>query len=128
MSEFSTASTMTVSYFGEELQLAHCLDKVFHDLQKNLNETHVQTRNIVMMPEQDNDFHLLCDTEEQIHTYCDDMICLLKELKSVCTQIRGKPQNDAERNELKARVEKKKLAKAALKLAKSAPIPIPGAQ
>jgi hypothetical protein len=74
MSEFSTASTMSVSYFGQELKLEDALDSCFHDLQENLNETHVQTRNIVMMPEQDNDFHLLCDTEEQIHTYCDDMI------------------------------------------------------
>jgi hypothetical protein len=119
MSEFSCASTMSVSYFGEEKGLEEALDTCFKSIQENLNETHVQVRNIAMMPEQDNDFVLMCDTEDQIHAYCDDMMDLMKELKKVVTQVRGRPQNDAERNELKLRKEKKKAQKLAEKQAQS---------
>ena len=111
MSQFSTATTMSVSYFGEEKDLGEALDDVFKQLQSNLNDTHCKVRELAMCPEQDGDFYVMCDLVEDIEDYVGDMTGLMKELVKVVKQVRGNGKNVAEKAELKARAEKKKQRK-----------------
>jgi hypothetical protein len=115
-SEFSNATTMSVSYFGEEKDLGEALDDCFKQLQSNLNNTHCRVRELAMCPEQDGDFYIMCEMVENIEDYVTDMTGLMKELIRVVKQVRGNGSNAAEKNELKARAEKRKLQKQQQKL------------
>ena len=109
----SGMSGMSVSFFGEEVGLEQALDTCFKDLQDHLNESHVLTRQLAMLSEQDGDWVSAVDLAFAIQERCGDMAGLFKELKSVVIQVRGKPMNDAEKKYLKDKTEAVRAAAAA---------------
>lgn len=108
MSQFSSASNQTVSYCGKEVPLDEALDTSFKNLQENLNSMHWTTREMVMCPEQDNDYNVLIDMYFKNVNYFDDIVELTKELKKVCLQMIGKPSTEEEKTYFKKCMDKYK--------------------
>jgi len=104
----SNGSTMSVSYFGSEMAVEQALDDCFKRLQESLNECHVNSRSLCMLAEQDSDWKTSVDNTFQITDFADGMVELLRELKKVVVQVRGKPQDDAEKRYLKDTTERRK--------------------
>ena len=90
MSLCSTNSMMSVSIFGEELDVDSACDKVFKQLQDSLNLTHLRVRELMMSEDRGESFMESVEIADSLNTYCDDLSDLLKELKSVGKQVLGK--------------------------------------
>ena len=120
----SMMSTMSVSVFGEEVILEKAIDDIFIKIQDNINNTHCSVRNMCMDLERDNDFKISYEHHDTICTYVDDLAMLFKELKSVSSQVLGKPDTTEDKQWLKEKIERKKIeaqmAKDNAKLAKEA--------
>ncbi len=101
MSINSQMSQMSVSYNGSEVPLEAALDDCFKRLQASLNNTHMDTRALAMVAEQDADWTTACQYQVNITQYIDEMMMLFKELKKVVVQVRGKPANEEEKLILK---------------------------
>jgi len=109
-------SNLSVSFRGDnDASLEQALDTVFKELQDHLNETHVLSRQLAMLADQDADFNVSVDLSVEIQERCDGMEGLFKELKSVVVEVRGKPLNDAEKKYLKDAEQKAKERKEAEK-------------
>jgi hypothetical protein len=74
--------------------LEEALDECFHGLQENLNSAHVSVREMCMMGDQGEGYEVSLRKVLQIHDFIDTMAELFKELKSVCTQVIGKPDKE----------------------------------
>jgi hypothetical protein len=107
----SILSQTSVSYYGEEVNVEAALDDVFKLLGDNLNHMHVFTREICMMLDQDSDYIEGVKKSDQINDNIDGMNDLFRELKSVVKQISVKPENQEEKDLLKAHLAQRKLEK-----------------
>ena len=108
MSVSSAGSCMSVSVFGEDdVPVDQALDEVFRLIQENINNAHVATRQLAMVPEQDGDFIVAAEFHLQICGFVDELNGLFKELKSVSKQIMGVCPKE-HKEEYKALVEKVK--------------------
>ena len=85
---------MSVSYCGDEMPIEQALDQVFTELIQHQNHLHCYTRELCMMGEQDNDYMEGLNKVLTIHDNIDEMSDLFKELKSVCSQVLGKPKKE----------------------------------
>ncbi len=94
MSISSQMSSMSVSYCGDEMPIEQALDQVFTELIQHPNHLHCYTRELCMMGEQDNDYMEGLKKVLTIHDNIDEMSDLFKELKSVCSQVLGKPKKE----------------------------------
>lgn len=103
MSVSSTASSITVSAFGEDMPLEQAIDQVYKDLQGALNFSHASTRELSMEAEREGDFKDVMNHAFEIQDYIDDMLALFKELKVVVKQVVGKPKTEDEKAWLKSR-------------------------
>ena len=113
MSINSQMSSMSVSYFGDEMPIEQALDQVFTELIQHQNALHCYVRELCMMQDQDNDYIEGLKKVLKIHDNIDEMSDLFKELKSVCSQVLGKPPKE-EKDEAKKiindhKAERKKL-------------------
>jgi hypothetical protein len=115
MSLCSTMSTMSVSIFGEEVVLETAVDNIFIKIQTSINDTHCEVRNLCMDLDRENDFKISYEHHDSICNYVDDLNVLFKELKSVSSQVLGKPDNDDDKQWLKSKIERKKLEAKILK-------------
>lgn len=111
MSVSSTASSITVSAFGEDMPLEQAIDQVYKDLQGALNFSHASTRELSMEAEREGDFKDVMNHAFEIQDYIDDMLALFKELKVVVKQVVGKPKTEDEKAWLKSRKEEIKRKK-----------------
>ena len=112
----SDATSISVSFCGEEMPLEQAIDTVYKDLQNSLNFCHCSTRELNMMAEKDDtEFQVIMKNAFAIDDFIDEMSDLFKELKLVVKQVVGKPQNDDEKEWLKkqkeSRKEKKRIEK-----------------
>ena len=103
----SAMSTMSVSFRGEEVELEKAVDKVFLDLQQNLNCSHSDMRSILMSDEQDAEYSTVVDLCLHIHNNIDGMVVLFKDLQSLLKQV-SKPQDAEEKECYKAKMDKYK--------------------
>ena len=103
----SNASSITVSYMGEEKDVNEAIDDCFQKIQENINNTHCTVRQLVLVPEQDADYMTAAQFHIDISNYIDDLGDLFKELKSVSKQILGKPPKEL-KEQYKALVDKNK--------------------
>ena len=94
MSITSALSDLSVSYYGEEMNLEEALNDVFARIQTFVNDTHVNVRSLAMLPEQDNDFMAGLDIYHNIIEGVDGMIDLMKELKKMSKEVLGKPPTE----------------------------------
>ena len=118
-------SDLSVSYYGEEVDLEQALDDIFKRIQEFHNSTHCSVRELAMMPEQDDDFlqayELNCVIDDRIGGIVD----LMRELKSICKQVLGPvpKEHKEEVAKLKADAKKRKeIEKQNAKLEKMAAI------
>lgn len=91
MSICSNGSDMSVSMCGSEMPLSQALDEVFHGLQNNLSGAHACVRELAMMADRNEDYETNLRKVLEITDNIDEMNDLFKELKSVCSQVIGKP-------------------------------------
>ena len=89
-----SVSSQSVSFFGEDIDVEVALDKIITQIQSFINDTHVNVRQLIVIPEQDNNYMLALEHYLAIITDIDGMGELFKELKSVAKQILGKPPNE----------------------------------
>ena len=104
---------MSISHRGEEVPIEQALDQVFTELIQHQNALHCYVRELCMMQDQDNDYIEGLKKVLKIHDNIDEMSDLFKELKSVCSQVLGKPPKE-EKDEAKKiindhKAERKKL-------------------
>ena len=88
MSTTSSASTI-VSFRGEELELEQALDKLYRDIQENLNISQCSVRQLAVIPEQDDDFLEAAKVYLDIEGYVEMLLKLFKELRAVSKQVLG---------------------------------------
>ena len=111
MSICSQMSEMSISINGMEVNLVEAIDSAFRDLQKHLNSSQCNLRNLASCSDRGDEF-------EVSHKYCceidDDvsaMLLLFKDLKSIMKQVKLTPENDTEKDWLRNFNEERKLAK-----------------
>ena len=107
----SNASSVTISCFGEQMELEAAIDKVFNGLQSSLNGCHCTTRELCMDLDRDEEFQHMVEQSEKIEEFISDMSDLFKELNSVVRQIRGKPTTTEEKNWWQVHQAERKLSK-----------------
>ena len=110
MSASSNGSQMSVSYCGEEMDFDSMCNQCFKDLQTYLNDVHCKVRKLSMVPEQDCDYMVAIDCYLQIQNGIDGISNLMKELKSVCKQVLGKPPTEL-KEQVKDKMDAYKLEK-----------------
>lgn len=108
----SDATSITVSAFGEEMELEKAIDKVYGELQNALNYCHSATRELSMEVEREGDFKEVMNHAFDIQNFIDEMTVLFKELKVVVKQVVGRPKTDDEKEWVKKRKEEIKRKKA----------------
>ena len=116
----SSMSNMSVSYCGSEMPIEQALDECFTQLIEYQNHLHCYVRELCMMEEQDNSYMEGLAKVLVIHDNIDQTSELFKELKSVCSQVLGKPPKelkDEAKKMLDEHKEEKKRKKEAEKLA-----------
>ena len=114
MSINSQMSSMSISHRGEEVPIEQALDQVFTELIQHQNALHCYVRELCMMQDQDNDYIEGLKKVLTIHDNIDEMSDLFKELKSVCSQVLGKPPKE-EKDEAKKIIDEHKVARKKLK-------------
>ena len=115
----SSMSNMSVSYCGS-MPIEQALEECFNQLIEYQNHLHCYVRELCMMEEQDNSYMEGLAQVLVIHDNIDQTSELFKELKSVCSQVLGKPPKelkDEAKKMLDEHKEEKKRKKEAEKLA-----------
>lgn len=124
MSQSSQLSNISVSYYGEEMDLESAIDDAFRELQTHMNSTQQYLRSLAMLCDQDGDYKECLALNDHIEDSIDGVNDLFNELRKIVGQISLKPQ-DAEEKEIyrehkEARKKKKEDEKAEAKAAKEA--------
>ena len=114
MSISSQMSSMSVSYCGSEIPIEQALDECFTELIQYQNHLHCYVRELCMMQEQDNDYIEGLNKVLTIHDTIDQTSDLFKELKSVCSQVLGKPPKEEKEQATKI-IDDHKIARKKLK-------------
>ena len=84
----SSMSNVTVSAFGgEEMPLEDAVDQIFKELQRSINELHVQIRNLCMTEERGDTYIEAYEYYHGILSHVDEGQVMFKELKAVMKQI-----------------------------------------
>ena len=101
MSICSQMSEMSISINGMEVNLVEAIDSTFRDLQKHLNSSQCNLRNLASCSDRGDEF-------EVSHKYCceidddvSEMLLLFKDLKSIVLQVKLKPESPEEKEWLK---------------------------
>ncbi len=94
MSVSSAISDLSVSYFGQEVNLEEALDTTFKQIQTFVNDCHCSVRTLAMVPEQDDDYMVALDLYHEIVVAIEGMTSLMGELKSISKQVLGKPPTE----------------------------------
>lgn len=94
MSTASNASMMSVSVFGEEIDVNKGVDLVFRDLQDSLNQCHCSIRNLIQCDDRGDSYIESCEIQNQVSEYIVDFSILMKELKSLSVELLGKCPKD----------------------------------
>lgn len=97
MSELSTASSVSVSLFGEEMDFEKAIDEMYNNLQDSLNQCHTATRELNMLSERDEDFETLATVGFEIIDFADKCSEMFSELDNVIKQVVGRPTNEADK-------------------------------
>jgi len=93
MSSVGSCSSF-VSFRGEEgIDLNDCLDQLYRDIQKNLNESQCSVRNMARLKE-DDDFRECVPIHFAVLDYVDILSGLFTELAAVSKDVLGKPGKD----------------------------------
>lgn len=120
MSQASQLSQMSVSYFGEEIDLESAISNCFREIQTFLNNTEYTLRMLAMLCDQDGDYKTCLEYNDNVEDAIDGMNDLFKELKNIMSQISLKPQDAEEKEIYKKHKEERKLKKAEEKAAAKA--------
>ena len=94
MSICSAMSDMSVSYYGEDVNLEEALDETFKKIQTFVNDCHYSVRSLAMSDEQDGDYLLALDQYHEIIISIDGMLSLMTELKSISKEVLGSAPKD----------------------------------
>ena len=93
MSSVGSCSSF-VSFRGEEeVDLNDCLDQLYRDIQKNLNESQCSVRNMARLRE-DDEFKDCVPIHFAVLDYVDILSGLFSELAQVSKDVLGKPGKD----------------------------------
>lgn len=111
MSQASQLSQMSVSYYGEEVDLETAITTSFREIQTFLNDTEATLRSLAMLCDQDGDYLTCLEYNDHVEESIDGMCDLFKELKKIMTQISLKPQDAEEKEIYKKHKEEKKVKK-----------------
>jgi hypothetical protein len=98
----SSASSVSVSFRGEEVDLERALDETVRDLQQHLNMVQCRLRTLAADSERDDDFQEMIGTADMLENDIDDMQWLFQDLRSMCYQIVGPAETAEEKAWLKA--------------------------
>ncbi len=83
----SMMSNISVSVFGEEMDLEKALDEVFKQLQGYLNDCHSTVRNLAMCEDRNDDQIEILQIWRSLNVSIDEAMILFKELKSISKQV-----------------------------------------
>lgn len=115
MSEFSTASSVSVSLNGDTMDLETALDSVVRDLQKHLNLVQMNLRSIGLGEERNDSFEEQILEADNIQNSILEMNFLFNSLYDMAYQIVGDPQTKEEKSWLKTHKAERKVFIAKMK-------------
>ena len=76
----SNMTEITVSAFGEEMELTEAVDKIFTEVQDHINELHVQVRQLSMCEDRN-------DSYEEAYAYYHEVVEHVKEGNNVFKEL-----------------------------------------
>ena len=104
----SSASSVSVSFKGREVDLETALDETVRDLQKHLNMVQCHLRTLAADCERDPDFKEAIATADALEENIDEMAWLFTDLRGFCYDMVGIPETADEKAWLKQhKVERK---------------------
>ena len=98
----SSASSVSVSLNGQEMDLEAALDETVRGLQQHLNMVQCRLRTLAADSERDDDFQEMIGTADELENDIDNMQWLFQDLRSMCYQIVGPAETAEEKSWLKA--------------------------
>jgi len=93
MSSVGSCSSYVSFRGNEEVDLNDCLDELYRDIQKNLNESQCSVRNMARLRE-DDEFRDCVPIHFAVLDYVDILSGLFAELAQVSKDVLGKPGKD----------------------------------
>jgi hypothetical protein len=88
----SSASSVSVSFRGEEVDLERALDETVRDLQQHLNMVQCRLRTLAADSERDDDFQEMIGTADMLENDIDDMQWLFQDLRTCVTKSLAPPK------------------------------------
>jgi hypothetical protein len=93
-SNCSNQSNVSVSIWGEEMDLEVAVDKIFKQIQEHLNELHCQIRQLCQSEDRNDDYDEALEHYEAITLHTKEGVAVMKDLPKVMKQILPpKPKN-----------------------------------
>lgn len=95
-SKASNATSISVKYHGNDVDLLHAIDDIFHNVQDNLNHLHPFVRCLASVLErEDGDYHSLLDDQFLLLERLDEINNYFLDLKKVVKQcIKPETEDD----------------------------------
>ena len=118
MSVSSNGSCLSINYEGKEMGLEEMLDKTIGGIQKHLNDVQMQLRQCAQSDDRNDSYEEITEFTDAIEDDVDSMIELFADLKTVATQIRGKPPDPESKKWFEEHKQKRKEQKQKEKLEK----------
>ena len=97
----SSASSVSVTLNGKEMDLETALDETVRGLQQHLNMVQCHLRTLASDSERDNDFEEMICVADSLEEDIDSMQWLFQDLRSMCYDIVGLAETPEEKAFLK---------------------------
>ena len=97
-----------ITILGREMTLHEAIDFIYKNLQELLNNCHSGTRHILLLHDDDSGFKKSHELSSDILDFTFDLKMLLTELDKVLKKIAFKPEDNSEKEWLKAFLEDRK--------------------
>lgn len=118
MSVSSNGSCLSINYEGKDMGIEELLDKTITAIQKHLNDVQLQLRECAQSDDRNDSYEEVTEFTDAIEDDVDSMIELFTDLKSVASQIRGKPPDPETKKWYEEHKQKRKEKKQKEKLEK----------
>lgn len=89
------SSFSQVSFNGESVPADQAIDESMKSIQTGLNNTHVLVRNMLTSDERDEGYEVIKPMYDELASFIDEGVSLLRELKKIGKQMVPKPPKGA---------------------------------
>ena len=94
----SNTSEITVSAFGEEMELTEAVDTIFNQIQDHINELHVQVRQLSMCEDRNESYEEAYAYYYEVGAHVKEGGNVFKELTKVMKQLLPNRPKDLQKN------------------------------